>query len=81
MSVVTKGGTDLVPDLAQERSIRSIRVDNVPVGRLCGCRNVSELVPKVRRARFHKDSLPWRLIRPPVGGESVASSVGGDAVS
>ncbi len=36
------------------------REDESPfVGRLCGCRKVKELVPKVLLARFQRESLPF----------------------
>ena len=38
------------------------------MGLVVGCRNVKELVPKVRLARFHRESLPSRLGLPG-GGE------------
>ena len=50
--------------------------NNVPLGRFWGCRNVKELVPNVRLARFHKELLP-SLLSLPGGGEAVASSGGG----
>ena len=50
--------------------------NDVPLGRLWGCRNVKELVPNVRLARFHRESLP-SLLSLPGGGEPAASSGGG----
>ena len=50
--------------------------NGVPLGRFWGCRNVKELVPNVRLARFHKESLP-SLFSLPGGGEPAASSGGG----
>lgn len=36
-------------------------LSNVPAGLVVGCKKVKELVPKVRLARFHRESLPSRL--------------------
>lgn len=36
-------------------------VSNIPAGLVVGCKKVKELVPKVRLALFHKESLPSRL--------------------
>lgn len=47
--------------------------NNLPGGRLCGCRNVKEFVPSVRLARFHRESLPSLLGRS-AGGEILLSS-------
>ena len=40
--------------------------NDVPAGLVVGCKKVKELVPKVRLARFHRESLPSR--RGLVGG-------------
>ena len=37
------------------------RGNHVPAGLVVGCKKVNELVPKVRLARFHRESLPSRL--------------------
>ncbi len=47
--------------------------DDIPVGLLTGCRKVRELVPRVRRARFQRESLPSRLGLPK-GEDSVGPS-------
>ena len=47
------------------------------MGLLCGCRKVNELVPSVRLARFHRESLP-SLLGLPGGGETVVSVVSSD---
>ena len=52
--------------------------EDTPAGLLCGCKKVNELVPRVRLARFHNESLP-SLLGLPSGGEAfevAASSVG-----
>ena len=46
---------------------------DVPVGLVVGCKNVKELVPKVRLARFHRESLPSRLGLP--GGGEIEAEV------
>lgn len=53
---------------------------DVPAGLVVGCKKVNELVPKVRLARFHKESLPSRLGLSGAGetdAEADASSDGG----
>ena len=53
--------------------------NDVPAGLVVGCRKVKELVPKVRLARFHRESLPSRLGFPGGGdveAEAEASSDG-----
>lgn len=44
----------------QGNSGKALR-NNVPAGLVVGCKKVKELVPNVRLARFHKESLPSRL--------------------
>ena len=51
-------------------------VSDVPVGLVVGCKKVKELVPKVRLARFHRESLPSRLGRP--GGGEIETEVSPD---
>lgn len=55
-----------------------LSIGDVPAGLVAGCKKVKELVPRVRLARFHRESLPSRLGLP--GGGDVewgASSDGG----
>ena len=47
--------------IAQDQGDCKALHDNVPAGLVVGCKKVKELVPKVRLARFHKESLPSRL--------------------
>ena len=57
---------------------KTLRSD-VPAGLVVGCRKVKELVPNVRLARFHRESLPSRLGFPGGGdveAEAEASSDG-----
>ena len=65
-------------DSGTEAITKTLRKD-VPAGLVVGCRKVKELVPKVRRARFHRESLPSRLGFPGGGeveAEAEASSDG-----
>lgn len=39
-------------------------VSGIPAGLVVGCKKVKEFVPKVRLARFHRESLPSRLVFP-----------------
>lgn len=41
--------------------VKRLYVDDVPAGLVVGCKKVKELVPSVRLARFHRESLPSRL--------------------
>lgn len=50
---------------------KKVCVKDVPAGLVVGCKKVKELVPKVRLARFHRESLPSRLGLPG-GGETEA---------
>ena len=54
-------------------TIEKFWVCDVPVGLVVGCKNVKELVPKVRLARFHRESLPSRLGLP--GGGEIEAEV------
>ena len=65
-------------DSGTEAIKKTLRND-VPAGLVVGCRKVKELVPKVRLARFHRESLPSRLGFPGGGeveAEAEASSDG-----
>ena len=70
-----RGGGLYAHDWNHSRTLRN----NVPAGLVVGCKNVKELVPKVRLARFHNESLPSRLGFPGGGeveAEAEASSDG-----
>lgn len=55
-----------------EDGLRKHDEDDIPVGLLWGCMKVRELVPRVRRARFQRESLP-SLFGLPDGGDTVGS--------
>ena len=44
--------------LGARPQLRGDCANDVPAGLVVGCRKVKELVPKVRLARFHRESLP-----------------------
>ena len=54
-------------------------VSNVPAGLVAGCKKVKELVPRVRLARFHRESLPSRLGLPGGGDIERGASSDGEA--
>lgn len=60
-------------DMGGRPALHSLDKDDLPVGLLTGCRKVRELVPRVRRARFQRESLP-SLLGLPDGGDTVGPS-------
>ena len=72
----TSSGNDNCTGPSKLPTIEVIKKDityDVPAGLVVGCRKVKELVPKVRLARFHRESLPSRLGFPG-GGEIEAEA-------
>lgn len=59
--------------------IERLCLSDLPVGLVVGCRKVKELVPKVRLARFHRESLPSRLGLPGGGEVDVEAFSDGEA--
>lgn len=57
-------------------TIERLCVSDVPAGLVVGCKKVKELVPRVRLARFHRESLPSRLGFS--GGEEVEAEASSD---
>ena len=57
-------------------TIEKLCVGNIPAGLVVGCKKVRELVPKVRLARFHRESLPSRFGLP--GGGEIEAEVSSD---
>lgn len=60
-------------------TLERLCVSDVPVGLVVGCKKVKELVPRVRLARFHRESLPSRLGLPGGGEVEVEASSDGEA--
>ena len=56
-----KGSSKRADGRPRVEEIEGALRNDVPAGLVVGCKKVKELVPKVRLARFHRESLPSRL--------------------